>query len=154
MSKFWTFEKERLKSLVTVYLNTGYDFDNCFPPNFKKPLTLYFHEIIPMIQLGDGFNFIEAVFTKEAVNSFRKNFSHLCLSSMRDRLLKLTKWSLQLKQRASSKCFNSYKNLGVYLVISDFTPLPSFSVTARQGSHAKNLFSDESIQVLIQHTRF
>ena len=47
----------------------------------------------PDVQLGDGFNFIEAVFTKEAVNSFRKNFSHLRLGNLRDRLLKLTKWS-------------------------------------------------------------
>jgi hypothetical protein len=47
-----------------------------------------------MVQLGDGFNFIEAVFTKEAVNSFRKNYSHLKLSKMNDRLLKLNKWSL------------------------------------------------------------
>lgn len=53
--------------------------------------------MIPMVQLSDGFTFIEAVFTKEAVNSFRKNYSHLRLSNMRDRLLKITKWSLQLK---------------------------------------------------------
>jgi hypothetical protein len=94
MSKQFKFEKERLKSLLTVYLKTGCDFELQFPSNFKKPLILYFHELIPMVQLGDGFHFIEAVFTKESVNAFRKNYSHLCLSQMRDRLLKLTKWQL------------------------------------------------------------
>ena len=80
MSKQWRFEKDRLKQLVTVFLRTGCDFENAFPTAFKKPLQLYFHELIPMVQLCDGFHYIEAVFTKEAVNSFRKNYSHLCLS--------------------------------------------------------------------------
>ena len=29
---------------------------------------MYFHDFIPFVQLGDGFHFIEAIFTKEAVN--------------------------------------------------------------------------------------
>lgn len=73
-----------------------------------------------MVQLGDGFNFMEAVFTKEAVNAFRKNYAHIKLSEMKDRLLKLTKWSFQLKQRPSQSCFNSYQNLVVYLIVHDF----------------------------------
>jgi hypothetical protein len=93
MSKQYTFEKELLKNLIQVFLTTGCNFEDGFPADFKKPIKLYFHETIPMVQLGDGFNFIEAVFTKEAVNSFRKNFSHLRLGNLRDRLLKLTKWS-------------------------------------------------------------
>jgi hypothetical protein len=94
MSKTYNFEKERLKPLISVYIKSGCDFENHFPQNFKKPLNLYFHELIPMVQLGDGFHFIEAVFLKEAVNSFRKNYSHLKMSAMTNRLLKLTKWSL------------------------------------------------------------
>ena len=78
---------------MTLFVNYGCNFEENFPQNYKKPLTLYFHEVIPMVQLGDGFNFIEAIFTKEAVNSFRKNYSHLRISSMKDRLLKLNKWS-------------------------------------------------------------
>ena len=97
MSKQYVFEKERLKQIVTVFIQTGCDFEDGFPSNFKKPITFYFHNMIPMVQLSDGFTFIEAVFTKEAVNSFRKNYSHLRLSNMRDRLLKITKWSLQFK---------------------------------------------------------
>ena len=120
MSKPFTFEKERLKPILSVYIGEGCDFENTFPSNFKKPLTLYFHELIPMVQLGDGFNFIEAVFMKEAVNSFRKNYSHLKMSNMKDRLLKLTKWSLQQRQRPSDKCLNSHQNMSIYLIIQEF----------------------------------
>ena len=153
MSKQWFFEKERLKQLVTVFLSTGCDFEASFPENFKKPLQLYFHELIPFIQLGDGFHFLEAVFTKESVNFFRKNFSHLCMSAMRDRLLKLTKWSLQLKQRTSTHHFNSYQNLGVFIIVHEFVPQPTFVVNPRQGRLCSNLFWDNDTQILLRNTR-
>lgn len=92
-----------------------------------------------MVQLGDGYNFIEAVFTKEAVNSFRKNYSHLCLSQMRDRLLKVTKWQLVVKHRPSNQHFNSYMNLGVYLIVSEFVPQPGYSVYPKQSKECKHL---------------
>jgi hypothetical protein len=84
-----------------------------------------------MVQLGDGFDYIEAVFTKEAVNSFRKNYSHLRLGQMRDCLLKLTKWSFQFKQRQSTSCSNSYQNLAVYLIVHDFVPMSTYSASSR-----------------------
>ena len=94
MSKQFTFENQQLKYLVKLFFDCGADFDGQFPDQFKKPMKLFFYDTIPMVQLGDGYHFIEAVFTKEAVNSFRKNYSHLRFGQMRDRLLKLTKWSL------------------------------------------------------------
>jgi hypothetical protein len=117
MSKPYTFEKELLKNLVTVFLTNGCNFESSFPDEFKKPIKLFFYDTIPMMQLGDGFSYIEAVFTKEAVNSFRKNFSHLRLGNLRDRLLKITKWSFHFKQRQSENCANSFENLAVYLVV-------------------------------------
>ena len=107
-----------------------------------------------MVQLGDGFHFMEAIFTKEAVNQFRKQYSHLMMSQMRDRLLKVTKWSFQLKQRSSATCFNSNTNLGVYLIVSEFQPMPSLTVVSKQGSSCKNLFQEERIQTLLKNTRF
>lgn len=79
--------------------------------------------MVPHIQLGDGYYLIEAVFTKEAVNSFRKNFSHLSLTAMHGRILKLTKWRFELRQRDKETCYNSYNNLAVYLIIQEFQPL-------------------------------
>lgn len=122
------FEKERLTHLVSLFLKNGGNFEDNFPETFKKSVPMYFHEMVPMVQLGDGFHFIEAVFTKEAVNSFRKNYAHLKLSEMRDRRLLLTKWAFQLRQRPSTSCFNSYLNLAVYLIVYDFRPEVQYSV--------------------------
>jgi hypothetical protein len=42
------------------------------------------------------------------------------MSNMKDRLLKLTKWSLQLRQRPSDRCLNSHHNMSIYLIIQEF----------------------------------
>lgn len=54
---------------------------------------------------------------KEAVNAFRKHNSHLKISDMKNYVVKLNKWSLQFKQRPSTQCLNSHRNLSIYLII-------------------------------------
>ena len=79
--------------------------------------------MVPYVTLCDGFHTIETVFTKEAVNGFRKNFSHIKWQQMQMRLMKATKWSFQLRQRDNSEVANCYGNLAVYLVVSEFQPI-------------------------------
>jgi len=74
------------------------------------------------VEVGDGFSTIEALFTKEAVNNFRKLHSHLKLSNLQGKLIKVQKWSLKLKQRVSKEVLNSTSNLGIYLCIHEFSP--------------------------------
>jgi len=65
-------------------------------------------ESLVFFWINDGFNFIESVFTKEAVNEFRKTYPHLKFSDLKDKLLLLTKWSLRAKEADSRKNFVSY----------------------------------------------
>jgi len=62
---------------------------------------LYLHDLVPTVEIGDGFATIEALFTKEAVNNFRKLNNHLKLANLQGKLIKIHKWSLILKQRDS-----------------------------------------------------
>ena len=62
---------------------------------FKKTIRLYLHEMIPEVHLGDGYNFLEAQFTKEAMNDFRKNYSHLRFSALRGKMIMVSKWHLK-----------------------------------------------------------
>ena len=93
------------------------------PNGIKKYMRLAVHELIPFVWLSDGFNFIEARFTKEAVNDYRKRYSHLKFSNLRDKLIYVVKWSLQIKQCDSQKVFTSYKNITVEFVIEEFKPI-------------------------------
>jgi hypothetical protein len=49
MSKQYTFEKELLKNLVSLYLTNGCNFESNFPEEFKKPIKLFFYDTIPMV---------------------------------------------------------------------------------------------------------
>lgn len=109
------FERAKLKNLVQLYMKTGTNWEEGFPAHFKKPMRLFIHENIPVIQMCDGFHFMEAVFTQDCINDFRKNYSHLKFSDLRDKVLYAMKWSLQIRVRDSSKVFNSYENLSVYI---------------------------------------
>ena len=78
------------------------------PLSLQKSMRLFIIEIIPQILISDGHNFIEAVFTKDCINEFRKNHSHLKFSNLRDKIIYVTKWTLQLDHVNSQVEFNSY----------------------------------------------
>ena len=111
------FERPKFKSIIHYYLNQfcdmegqlqnmGQDSSNMmqqFPAALKKSLRLFIIEIIPTILVSDGHNFIEAIFTKESINDFRKNYSHVKFSNLRDKVIYVSKWSLQLDHADSMK---------------------------------------------------
>ena len=53
-------------------------------------MRVFIIELIPQILISDGFNFIEAIFTKESINEFRKNYSHVKFSNLRDKVIYLS----------------------------------------------------------------
>jgi len=59
-------------------------------------MRVFIIELIPQILISDGHDFVEAVFTKESINEFRKNFSNVSLSNLRDKVIILHKWTLQV----------------------------------------------------------
>ncbi len=73
MTSVYFFENERLKPLVTCFLNVNFD-NEAVPIPLKKSIRLAIKENIPLVMVSDGFHNMEAVFTKEAVNEFRKNY--------------------------------------------------------------------------------
>ena len=111
------FEKEKLKPVVDLFLRTGADFEHKFPSQYKRAMRLILNENIPRVLLSDGFTFMEAVFTKESINEFRKNFSHLKFHLLRGKILYVQKWSLHLAQTPSDKSLCSFNNLAVYMTV-------------------------------------
>ena len=103
MPTIYQFEKEKLAPVVNLFLRTGANFEEKFPSQFKRPMRLIMTENIPCVFLSDGFYYIEAMFTKEAISEFRKNFSHLKFSHLRDKIVYVQRWSLSLRQRDSGK---------------------------------------------------
>ena len=86
-------------------------------------MRLYVHETIPYIWLSDGHNYIEAQFTKESISEYKSAYSHVRFSSLRDKILYVSRWSLEIKYANSNECFTSYQNVTLMLVIESFRPI-------------------------------
>lgn len=87
------------------------------PMALRRDMAVIMIEILPDILVSDGNTFMEAIFTKESINDFRRNLGHLKFSQLRDKAIHVTKWRLQLDFVDSTKVFHSYQNLTVRLVI-------------------------------------
>ena len=79
-----------------------------FCTTINRVSELFIIEFIPSILVSDGHNFLEAIFTKEAINEFRKYYSHVRFSSLRDKIIYISKWKLEISRVDSKKYFNSY----------------------------------------------
>lgn len=107
MTTKYVFESEKFKPIISAYLNAGCNFSE-MPSALKKPIRVTVNENIMNIWLSDGFHYIEAHFTKDAINEFRKNHTTLKFSALRDKILVVTRWRLIHKYEDSKECFTSY----------------------------------------------
>jgi len=106
-SKHYAFDKAKLFPIVKKFFTLA-DGDAEKEALFDKPQRLFMSENIPMVYLSDGYHFIEAQFTKAAIRDFTKNFKHLKFSQLRDKILYLTKWRMEIRSCNSETCFNSH----------------------------------------------
>lgn len=102
------------------------------PPFLSRPMRVMIAEMIPTIMISDGHNLIEAVLTKECIFEYRKNFSHLKFSSLKDKILLLNKWSLLIESVDSTTVYNSFNNLTIKIVVESFKPL-NYEMNHRHG---------------------
>ena len=49
MPTIYTFQKEKLRQVVDLFLRTGANFEEKFPTQFKRPMRLIMQENIPMV---------------------------------------------------------------------------------------------------------
>lgn len=119
----------------------------------RRDMAVIMIEILPVILVSDGHNFIEAIFTKESINDFRRFFGHLKFSQLRDKAIHVTKWRLQMDFVDSTKVFHSYQNLTVRLVIEQFRPMHHEHLNQRLLKSALSVFKSSELQTLIKNHR-
>jgi len=151
MTSVFIFEEERLKPVIAAYLNSGCNF-NEVSSHLKKQMRLFMQENIPVIQLSDGKHSIESHFTKEAINDFRKNYSNVKFSNLRDKILVVTKWRLITRYEDSRLSYSSYQNISIHLVVENFRPL-MYERVANKCMGSDSIFRDGEIQCLLKNKR-
>ena len=151
MATTYYFEEERLKPAVAAYLNSGCNF-NEVSSHLKKQMRLFVQEDIPTIWLSDGKHYIEGHFTKDAINDFRKNYSNVKFSNLREKILVVTKWRLITRYEDSRIQICSYQNISIHLIVENFRPL-MYERGAPKCFNTSNIFRDADIQCLLKHKR-
>ena len=117
---------------------------------YKGPLKCAIKETYPNLLLTDGSYFISAYLTKEAYDRFKQKCGKFGLSQLRDWMLKVNKWSLELAQVNTSEVFTSYQNLEMRLIIYDFE-LKSDAAVDLPNKYPMNIFRDDDVRTHMLH---
>ena len=138
------------KQLYTEMFNQGGDFSKV-GANLKKPIKCYVKESFPHFLVTDGYFFVPAYFTKEAVAEFHSKFSNVHIVDLAEKVIVLNNWSLEIKRVNSAEVFTSYANLEVRLIVQSFKP--NLQEKLNPTRWPVNLFRDDEVKTTVQHFR-
>lgn len=143
-------QQSAFKQLFTEILAQGGDFSKV-SKDLKRPLKTYVKESYPHFLVTDGYFFVQAHFTKEAVAEFKSKFANVNITELHDRVIVLNSWTLELRKVNSAEVFTSYGNLEIRLVVNSFKP--NLNERLNPTRYPINLFRDDELKTQIQHFR-
>ena len=138
------------KQLYSETFNQGGDFSKV-GKDLKKPIKCFVKESFPYFLLSDGYFFVPAYFTKEAIAEFRKSFSNVNITDLQGKVVVLNNWHLELKKVNSAEVFTSYANLEARLIVTSFKP--NLQEKLQPNRYPTNLYRDDEIKTTIQFFR-
>jgi len=95
------------KQLYTELFQHGGDFSK-LSKDLKKPIKCYVKESFPHFLITDGYFFVPAYFTPEAIKDFRSKFSNVSVTDLAEKVIVLSDWSLEMRKVNSVEVFTSY----------------------------------------------
>jgi len=143
-------QQSAFKQLYTEMLVQGGDFGKV-SKDLKKPLKTYVKESYPFFLVTDGYFFVQAYFTKEAVAEYKSKFGNVNITDLHDRVVVLNTWSLEMRRVNSAEVFTSYGNLEIRLIVHSFKP--NLNERLNPTRYPINLFRDDEIKTQIQQFR-
>lgn len=130
--------------------NQGGDFSKV-SKDLKKPLKCYVKESHPYFLVTDGYFFVPAYFTKDAVTEFHSKFPNVNIVDLHDKVIVLNNWTLEMRRVNSAEVFTSYNNLEARLVVHSFKP--NLQERLNPTRYPINLYRDDEMKTIIQHFR-
>jgi hypothetical protein len=143
-------QQSAFKQLFSEILNQGGDFSKV-SKDLKKPLKTYVKESYPFFLVTDGYFFVQAYFTKEAVAEFKSKFGNVNITDLHDKVIVLNNWSLEMRRVNSAEVFTSYGNLEIRLVVHSFKA--NLNEKLNPTRYPINIFRDFEIKTQIQQFR-
>jgi hypothetical protein len=138
-------QQSAFKQLYSEIFNQGGDFSKV-NKDFKKPIKCYVKESYPHFLVTDGYFFVPAYFTKEAVSEFKSKFGNINITDLAEKVVVLSAWRVNSKD-----VFTSYGNLEARLIVQSFKPC--IGEKLNPSRYPTNLFRDDEMKTTIQHFR-
>ena len=89
---------------------------------YKKPMRCAVREIQPQFLLTDGQYLISGYITKDALVQYMANKENVIkISELRDYMITIDTWTLELVQANSEESFTTYMGLEMRLIIHKFS---------------------------------
>jgi len=139
------------KKLFTDMIHAGGDESKLSKDMKKQMLKVFVKETHPYFLISDSYFFVPAYFTPAALNEFRDKFSNVNILDLKEKVILITSWNLELKRVNSDDVFTSYGNLEVRLIINSFKP--QLQDALHPTRYPTNLYRDDEFKTTIQAFR-
>lgn len=132
------------KQLLINFLACGGDTLK-LDKKFRKTIRVCVKEVHPQFVLTDGQFNLSGYITKEAFTEYTKNpANEVRISDLRDYMLNLERWTIDLVQVSAADSFTSYAGLEMRLIVSKFSVF-SDSRVVLPNKYTTNLFRDDVV---------
>lgn len=139
------------KKLFTDMINAGGDLDKLSKDMRKQMLKVFVKESHPHFLVSDSYFYVPAYFTPAAMNEFKDKFSNVSIADLREKIILISNWSLELRKVDSQTVFSSYAGLEVRLIVHSFRP--QLQEQLHPVRYPTNLFRDDEFKTTIQSFR-
>lgn len=119
--------------------------------SLKKPIKCFVKESFPHFLVSDGYFFVPCYFTDAAIKSFKSKHSNINIVDLAEKVIVLSKWSLEMKKVNSAEVFTSYANIEARLVVHEFSA--KLQEKLAPVRFPINLFRDDEMKTIVQHYR-
>ena len=139
------------KTLYTEMIKAKGDY-SALPTNLlKKDLQVFVKESRPYFLVSDSFFYVPAYFTQAAMTEYSSKFSQVNVHDLENKVVVITKWSLELRKVNSAEVFTSYGGLECRLIVHSFKP--QLKENLHPTRHPTNLYRDDEFKTTVQAFR-
>ena len=139
------------KTLYTQMIQNGGDYDALPKSLLSKDLQVFVKETRPYFLVSDSFFYVPAYFTQAAMTEYQSKFPQVNVQDLDNKVIVITKWSLELRKVNSAEVFTSYNGVECRLIVHSFKP--QLKESLHPTRYPTNLYRDDEFKTVIQAFR-
>lgn len=139
------------KTLYTHMIQNEGNYSALPQALLKKDLQVFVKETKPYFLVSDSFFYVPAYFTQPAINEYNSKFPNVKVADLGNKVIVITKWSLELVKVNSTDVFTSYAGVECRLIVHSFKP--QLKESLHPTRYPTNLYRDDEFKTTIQAFR-